>query len=710
MGHNDCHVAIVGGGIAGLYAAYRLRQAWQSGNKARKVLGKKLNLKPDEKLKVILLEENPLELGGRLRNVELPFPHGSVIAEVGAMRFTTRQILLRRLLHDLNIKTMPFEGHGFSTSYYLRGKHFGESEIKSNSSPYNLANTSTRSERGKGPGELVSLALDVALKELSLDEKATPETLLALEKLRSKEREKLTYAEWKEIHEHGLLEGKIYLRDIGIWNLIHHTLSPEGAKFVEDGFGYESVIGNWNLSDAVPWFIADFSPGQSYETVEGGFAQLVETLKNLISHQEESSAQFECEIVFNTRVRKLEKTRSRPPYRLSATKTSMRYQHQNDAFELKPRGDGMLWREIHAAAVILALPKKPLENLNIDDLFKDKKERRAQKRTFEANVEQVRPHRLAKLVQAYRKAWWQTAESPRGAGARVITDLPLRQLYYWDREWLALRGRYRFYDEKGRHVIGDAGRQPEIEGIVVAYLDGHYASYWRFITAVQRLHDKMSSYHEDEEPGSTGLNFHADGAAKKEMQKCESFGERIWGWSDPPTPDVPSRRWSDFEHKCDRLADLYSAAVEDWSDETWARYLYLLKHGLFERASTKMTSILKQLHSSREASSRVAVEEPVAGAYTFWDDFGDEPIPEAGWHTWEPGVNSEDAMEYMVQPFKAGSDRERIFICGEAYSSEQGWIEGALKSVERLMDRLGLDLSNEIRHHVGLPQEHTPQE
>ena len=39
-------------------------------------------------------------------------------------------------------------------------------------------------------------------------------------------------------------------------------------------------------------------------------------------------------------------------------------------------------------------------------------------------------------------------------------------------------------------------KKPEIEGMLVAYLDGHHASFWRFITAVQRIHDLADGFHD----------------------------------------------------------------------------------------------------------------------------------------------------------------------------------------------------------------------
>jgi hypothetical protein len=508
-------VLIVGGGIAGLYAAYRLRQVWLS--PARTELAKSLRRDPGGVLQVVILEENPLELGGRVRAVKLPFPQGAVTAEVGPMRFTTRQKLLRRLLHDLDIGTIPFKGEGFEKSYFLRGKHFRDGDVKAGRAPYNLDNTPERQEQNKTVDELVQAVFDATLIELSIDSdsyldngsvfgkkyyvdhptlRALTEilknesadkivanaqrkldadylsTLRALEKLRDKTlRADLTHAEWRQIQEHCLLLGKIHLRDIGLWNLLHHYLSPEGAKLVEDGFGYESVIGNWNLSDAIPWFIDDFGPGQSYEAVEQGFSHLVKRLEEHLTPTKRPkkgapAGDFECAVFFNTRVRKITVNKDEThPYTIRATKTALRYKHRNDAdaFDPPDKVDNMCWRALNARSVILAIPKEPLSKLDVSELFGDRgpdktleqnREWKRAERDWRANLDAVRAHRLAKLVQAYRTSWWRTPEASKGAGALVITDLPLRQLYYWDQERLTKRGRYEFYD-KGKRIAGD---------------------------------------------------------------------------------------------------------------------------------------------------------------------------------------------------------------------------------------------------------------
>ncbi len=726
-----CDVVIVGGGIAGLYAAYRLRQAWESAREHDRMAGE-FGIVEGEALKVVILEENATGLGGRLRSVELPFPGaeggGSVIAEVGAMRFTTRQQLVRRLLHDLGVRTVPFEGDGFSTRYFLRGKHFGASDIERGDAatfPYHVDET----EKGKGPTELLSHVLERTLQELSLDEHATPDTLLVLEKLRGKaSRDRLTHREWAELQKHGLLTGKVRLENIGMWNLLHHYLSPDAAHFVEDGFGYESIIGNWNVSDAIPWFIGDFSPGQVYETVDKSFSHVVERIKAQLESQPDVDATvtgpslpytkraFECRIVLNSHVRSLTELvdGENRGYELKGTKACPEYRDSSKhptKFPAKWTAEGEPTEGYRAKAVILALPKEPLRNLHIGwlddalDTSEKQKDRigekqpasktKDEKRKWLGHLAKVRAHRLAKIVLAYRNAWWRTKDLSKGAGGRTFTDLPLRQVYYFDREWLEARGRYKYYDNKGREVdskgrltgaskdeavkaqaklagdtaaASDETRNPEIEGMVIAYLDGHYASFWSFITAVQRIHDSD----EDDTPRNPNK------ARQLETYKRRWFGKRVWGWIEPQ--DVQK---------------LYETPDKDWTAKERGLHLYFTKYGLYERAATKMTHILRHLHaaSANDRGERMAVPEPVAGAYNFWDDFGDHAVPEAGWHTWEPGVESAKAMTHMVQPF--GKER-RVFVCGEAYSSEQGWIEGALKSVELVMDRLGVLLPDEV--------------
>lgn len=58
---------------------------------------------------------------------------------------------------------------------------------------------------------------------------------------------------------------------------------------------------------------------------------------------------------------------------------------------------------------------------------------------------------------------------------------------------------------------------------------------------------------------------------------------------------------------------------------------------------------------------------------------------EAGVHVWRPGYDSDVLSKKILQ---IDGPKVPIFIVGEAYSTHQAWIEGALESVDRMMNIL----------------------
>jgi len=88
---------------------------------------------------------------------------------------------------------------------------------------------------------------------------------------------------------------------------------------------------------------------------------------------------------------------------------------------------------------------------------------------------------------------------------------------------------------------------------------------------------------------------------------------------------------------------------------------------------------LRELHGPD-----VAIPEPYV---TYFKDWTDDPFG-AGYHAWKAGFSVKDVMPYMRNPI-AG---EQIHICGEAYSDQQGWVEGAFCEAEKMLqEHFGLD-------------------
>jgi hypothetical protein len=52
-------------------------------------------------------------------------------------------------------------------------------------------------------------------------------------------------------------------------------------------------------------------------------------------------------------------------------------------------------------------------------------------------------------------------------------------------------------------------------------------------------------------------------------------------------------------------------------------------------------------------------------------------------HVWERGVDSGAAARAMLQPIPGAG----LFVCGEAWSHAQGWVEGALETTDAMLDQ-----------------------
>ena len=102
----------------------------------------------------------------------------------------------------------------------------------------------------------------------------------------------------------------------------------------------------------------------------------------------------------------------------------------------------------------------------------------------------------------------------------------------------------------------------------------------------------------------------------------------------------------------------------------------------YEYASKAMVAeVMKQVRELHGPS--IEVPNPYTSAFKDWtlDPYG------AGYHAWKAGYKVWKVMPYIRQPLK----EERIFVAGEAYSDQQGWVEGALCVTEHIMrEKYGL--------------------
>jgi monoamine oxidase len=143
--------------------------------------------------------------------------------------------------------------------------------------------------------------------------------------------------------------------------------------------------------------------------------------------------------------------------------------------------------------------------------------------------------------------------------------------------------------------------------------------------------------------------------------------------------------------------DSHSLFLASYNDMQTVQFWSVLEQDdvLFE---PKATALVAQEHVDRFSSlqaPQVLVDEamsqvrelhgpqptPIPDPYiTYYKDWSRDPFG-GGYHAWKAGVSVKDVMPFMRCPIPG----EAIHICGESYSDQQGWVEGALCEAEKML-------------------------
>lgn len=468
-------------------------------------------------------------VGGRLMSAQPPgMPQGRV--ELGGMRYTTGQTMVASLVSYLNLETVPFVVAQDPNVAYLRGRHLKTRDL---------------SDPDKVP-------YDIPLSDSEGFKKGF--TALAaeryLEQVLHKPHVDLKTVDWDKVAREGRYEGHA-VTDLTMRYIYNKSVSHEAFQFAEDTSGYDSIFFTWNAADGFPWNIGDYGASIEYKRLQEGYEMLPKTLRQ----------------------------------RYEAVGGQVHFEHRLQRFDTVTLDDGSEGVELHlehkghrhvvrARKLILAMPRRSLELLEQTGAVLG-----AHQKEVHKLIRSVTPIPLFKLALCYRTRWWEKLGITQG---QSVTDLPIRQCYYWP--------------------VGDDTKA----GAILIYNDGLDLDYWA------GLREDPNPYpNEDCNSNNPAVEWHEHPAPALMVKEAHRQLMEMHGLQD--TPELQP----------------YAAAYRDWGDD------------------------------------------PYGGGANFWPLY----------------VDSQHVSKRIVQPVHG----KPVYICGEAYSHAQGWVEGALATAEDM-----------LQHHLGL--------
>ncbi|MDB5471006.1 MAG: amine oxidoreductase [Caulobacter sp.] len=366
----DLDVAVIGGGCAGTYSAWRLQQE----------LG--------EKQEIGLFEYSD-RIGGRLYSVTIPgMPH--VKAELGGMRYIpTSHIMVADLIRHLDLPTKDFpmgapKPVGSNCNlFYLRGKHLRLHELADpDKVPYNLA----WSERGLGPTNLQVQVMNNIYPNLA--------NLSLCDQMKVK-------AFGKPLYEYGF------------WDLMFRVLSNEGYQFMRDAGGYDANVANASAVTQLP--ATEYSDDTQFLTLRDGYDMLPITLAKQFNEDFAGKLPRGERLFMNHRLAEIQIGTGDYRYTLIFHKTV------TEAAKTRIPKDPEIVT-VRARKIVLGLPRRSLEL--IKSSFFDNEQ-------LQYDMGSVLIQSAFKLLLAYERPWWRALGLTAG---RSVTDLPIRQVYYFGAE------------------------------------------------------------------------------------------------------------------------------------------------------------------------------------------------------------------------------------------------------------------------------------
>lgn len=611
---------IVGAGVAGLYAAYKIAK-----------------VKTEEK---ILIVEQSKRTGGRLDTDLFSINENLIKEEEGGMRFTFEDMpQLMNLFVELGLDKhiVPFPMHlDDNNRRSFRGRTFsakesGRNNFKVWSDLYGLKNE----EKGINPSSIIP---DLVYPRIIND----PDNANAKETLDKLNFEHEKYLRGEEFESSITVENvKIEVSAAGIWQFFRLTFIWKGIELykwtlwsmlADMGYSKECIemmarvsgfngcyFSTMNAGEAFQ-LLMEFPAEPDFKSMRYGFSQLTNALVDKLVEA------GNVKIILETKVSKVENN-----YSITIVRES-----QN--------------KDVNFDNLFLALPRVALEKLvNASNL------QVSNENHLWNNLESTTNQPLAKINLYYDKAWWNSDLTPNAdvTFGPNFTDMPLGSVYP-------------FYSDN-EEVTNAAAKLQELKVQISKQENGP--------TEVQK-----------------GELLKLEGDLKAKMKKlyakpaaltvyCDYQNINFWQGFAKTLTETNTYPQNNEKVKQIKVLKDY---LEKPKDEN--NFINLTEEYITP-ASNEMVSAITDYFQQLFQTNKVP--KPIATSVRIWegsqslktDAYGNFGY---GVHQWGVGAKDDEVISQMVKPF---GDLP-IYTCGEAYSDFQGWVEGALRSTNHVLDAM----------------------
>ena len=238
--------------------------------------------------------------------------------------------------------------------------------------------------------------------------------------------------------------------NVGYWNVFYDQAGNEGYQYASDAGGYTSNVINWNAANAAV-YNSEFAPGGAFKTVQGGYSQVfVELFQQTRAAAQAAGVGFSLQA--NTRLHSIWLADGAISYRLATAA---------DPFKGGP--------VLTTPNAFLAMPPASLDLVAEATRYADM--------PGALDIMNARPVQLfmdgvirqpsMRVMLFFDHPWWTSATYPPDLTSDglpntfgpTITDLPLRQVYY-------------FGDNSD-------GNPNPVYGVLASYDDMQYVQFWQ---------------------------------------------------------------------------------------------------------------------------------------------------------------------------------------------------------------------------------------